>query len=139
MIRPRLGARKCVSRLKQVVLPAPFGPISACIVPRRTRRLTSLTATNPLNSLVRPSVSRMRSSAIRFAGEGFCLSPIGRTFLNERRNAFLRRIAQHVVRDVRRRDLICVSYRLLELGIKKCLAGGHHLRCLLYTSDAADE
>ena len=26
---PRVGSRKCVSRLKQVVLPAPFGPISA--------------------------------------------------------------------------------------------------------------
>ena len=32
-MRPRVGARKCVSRLKQVVLPAPFGPISAWMVP----------------------------------------------------------------------------------------------------------
>ena len=28
-IRPRVGERNLVSRLKQVVLPAPFGPMSA--------------------------------------------------------------------------------------------------------------
>ena len=61
LMRPRVGARKWVSRLKQVVFPAPFGPIRAWMLPRRTRRLTSLTATKPRNSLVRPSVSRMTS------------------------------------------------------------------------------
>ncbi len=35
-IAPRVGGRNAVSRLKQVVLPAPFGPISAWIVPART-------------------------------------------------------------------------------------------------------
>ena len=50
----RVGARNCVSRLKQVVLPAPLGPMSAWIVPRRTRRSTPLTATKPRNSLVSP-------------------------------------------------------------------------------------
>src|SRR5215470_3300780 len=63
-MRPRVGERKWVKRLKQVVLPAPFGPMSAWIVPRRTRSVTSFTATNPRNSLVSPSVSRIRSSAI---------------------------------------------------------------------------
>src|SRR5437867_11169674 len=63
-MRPRVGVRKWVNRLKQVVFPAPLGPMSAWIVPRRTRSATSLTATNPWNSLVRPSVSRMTSSAI---------------------------------------------------------------------------
>ena len=58
------ASRKCVSRLKQVVLPAPFGPISAWMVPRRTSRSTSLTATKPLNSLVSPWVERIVSSAI---------------------------------------------------------------------------
>ncbi len=53
-IWPRVGVRKCVRRLKQVVLPAPLGPISAWMLPRRMVRLTSLTATNPLNSLVKP-------------------------------------------------------------------------------------
>src|SRR2546427_722065 len=63
-MRPRVGARKWVRRLKQVVLPAPLGPMSAWIVPRCTRSLTSFTATKPRNSLVSPSVSRMTSSAI---------------------------------------------------------------------------
>src|SRR6185503_8279880 len=60
-MRPRVGCRNLVSRLKQVVLPAPFGPISAWIVPRATRRLTPFTATKPANSLVRSSVSRIVS------------------------------------------------------------------------------
>src|SRR5437870_5616545 len=63
-MRPPVGVRKCVSRLKQVVFPAPLGPMSAWIVPRRTRKVTFFTATNPRNSLESPSVSRMRSSAI---------------------------------------------------------------------------
>src|SRR5207245_10137557 len=63
-MRPRVGARKWVRRLMQVVLPAPLGPMSAWIVPRRTRKVTLFTATNPRNSLESPSVSRMRSSAI---------------------------------------------------------------------------
>src|SRR6266849_1016036 len=63
-IRPRVGVRKWVSRLKHVVFPAPLGPISAWIVPRRTHSLTSFTATNPRNSLVSPSVSRITSVAI---------------------------------------------------------------------------
>src|SRR6185295_5969191 len=63
-IWPRVGERKCVSRLKQVVLPAPLGPIRAWMRPRLTLRLTPLTAMKPLNSLVRPRVSRMMSSAI---------------------------------------------------------------------------
>ena len=60
-MRPEVGVRNLVSRLKQVVLPAPFGPISAWMVPRRTCRLTLLTATKPLNSLVSSCVSRMKS------------------------------------------------------------------------------
>ena len=58
---PRVGVRNLVSRLKQVVLPAPLGPISAWMVPRRTCRLTLSTATKPLNSLVSSRVSRMMS------------------------------------------------------------------------------
>ena len=61
---PRVGSRKCVSRLKHVVLPAPLGPINAWMLPRRTFRLTPFTATKPLNSLVRPRVSRMYSLAL---------------------------------------------------------------------------
>src|SRR5579859_3317786 len=64
-MRPCEGLRNFVSRLKQVVLPAPLGPIRAWMDWRLTRKLTSLTATSPPNSLVRPSVSRMISSLIR--------------------------------------------------------------------------
>src|SRR5438105_4887805 len=60
---PALAGKKRVSRLKQVVLPAPLGPISAWMVPRKTRRSTRLTATNPRNSLERPRVSRITSAA----------------------------------------------------------------------------
>src|SRR5215467_5891571 len=63
-MRPRVGLRNLVSRLKQVVLPAPFGPIRACTVPRATFRLMPLTATNPAKSLVRSSVSRTVSALI---------------------------------------------------------------------------
>src|SRR6185295_11370997 len=62
-IWPRVGSRKCVSRLKQVVLPAPFGPMSAWMLPRRMDRETFWTATKPLNSFVSPRVSRITSSA----------------------------------------------------------------------------
>jgi len=31
-MRPRVGVRKCVNKLKHVVFPAPFGPMSAWIV-----------------------------------------------------------------------------------------------------------
>src|SRR3954454_17777960 len=58
---PRVGWRNLVSRLKQVVLPAPFGPIRPWMLPRRTFRETPFTATNPRNSFVSPSVSRMDS------------------------------------------------------------------------------
>src|SRR5581483_8569059 len=63
-MRPSLGLKNLVRRLKQVVLPAPFGPIMAWIVPRRTLRFTPLTARKPANSLESPSVSRMNSSRI---------------------------------------------------------------------------
>ncbi len=56
---PLLGGRNAVSRLKQVVLPAPFGPISAWMVPARTLSDTSSTATKPPNSRVKFMVSRM--------------------------------------------------------------------------------
>src|SRR5712671_5599748 len=61
MICPALGSRNLVRRLKTVVLPAPFGPINAWIVPRRILRSTPCTAVKPRNSLVRPRVSRMTS------------------------------------------------------------------------------
>src|SRR5439155_5399133 len=60
---PLVAGRKRVSRLKQVVLPAPFGPISAWMVPRITLRSTRFTATNPRNSFDNPRVSRITSES----------------------------------------------------------------------------
>src|SRR5215207_2040057 len=59
VIWPRVGVRNLVSRLKTVVLPAPFGPMRAWIEPSRTARFTSFTATKPLNSLVSPVADRI--------------------------------------------------------------------------------
>src|SRR5579864_624681 len=61
---PEVAGRNRVSRLKTVVLPAPFGPISAWIEPRRTRRSMPSTATNPWNSFRSPRVSRITSPII---------------------------------------------------------------------------
>src|SRR4051812_9209317 len=50
---PRVGLSAPATRLKHVVLPAPFGPISAVMRPGASAKLTSLTATNPWKDLVR--------------------------------------------------------------------------------------
>src|SRR5262245_21401685 len=57
-IEPRVGRRKPLSRLKQVVLPAPLGPIRPTISPLSTVRSTLLTAASPPKSRVSPRVSR---------------------------------------------------------------------------------
>src|SRR6185437_10204787 len=51
--------------LKNVVLPAPFGPISETIAPRGTVKSTSLLATRPPNSLRSCRVSRSASGTGR--------------------------------------------------------------------------
>src|SRR5471030_1728197 len=61
-IWPELGTRNLLSKLKQVVLPAPLGPIKAWMAPRRTLRSTPETAAKPPNDLPRPAVDRMKSS-----------------------------------------------------------------------------
>ena len=55
---PSSGARKPESRSKRVVLPAPFGPMTALTVPLRTRKETSFTAWTPPNRLETPLTSR---------------------------------------------------------------------------------
>ena len=80
-----VGCRNLVSRLKHVVLPAPLGPISAWMVPRRTRRSTSRTAMKPANSLVNPWVSRMNSSANQYSLLSFrSVSPARLSFVAAR-------------------------------------------------------
>src|ERR1043165_1880324 len=60
-MRPRVGWRNLVSRVKQGGLPARFGPIGARMLPRAARNATPFTARKPANSLVRSSVSRIAS------------------------------------------------------------------------------
>ena len=49
---PLLGNRAPLIRLKTVVLPAPFGPITDLVCPLDTDRLSLSTATRPRNFLV---------------------------------------------------------------------------------------
>ena len=65
MTCPLVGSRLPLSKLKKVVLPAPFGPMMACNEFLRTLRLTSSTATSAPNCLRRLFVSIMISLSIR--------------------------------------------------------------------------
>src|SRR4051794_16294792 len=65
--RPFVGLYTPVSMLKNVVLPAPFGPMSETMALAGTLNSTSSTATRPPNSLRRNSV---RSSGSRGSGTG---------------------------------------------------------------------
>src|SRR5438874_7359839 len=51
--------------LKNVVLPAPFGPIRLTIVPSGIAKSTSFTATRPPNSLRRPWMMRRSATSAR--------------------------------------------------------------------------
>src|SRR6266581_4342398 len=55
-IRPDVGASWPVSRLKNVVLPAPLGPITECSEPSSTSSVTALTATRAPKDFVSRSV-----------------------------------------------------------------------------------
>jgi hypothetical protein len=56
-IRPLVGARKPLTTLNSVVLPAPFGPISPLSSPRRTQRHVG--QARPPNCLVTLSIRSM--------------------------------------------------------------------------------
>src|SRR5580765_8015176 len=66
-IEPLVGRRKPLRRLKQVVLPAPFGPIRPTISPLSTLSSTSLTAARPPKNRVSPRVSRSATKSGRRA------------------------------------------------------------------------
>src|SRR5216684_7275015 len=51
-------------RLKLVVLPSPFGPISATVSFSCTEKLTSCTARNPPNRLLRPRMTSASAMAL---------------------------------------------------------------------------
>ena len=61
-MRPEVGRSTPVRQLKNVLLPAPFGPMMARISPRWTSKLTLLSAVSPPKRMVSPSV---RSTAGR--------------------------------------------------------------------------
>ena len=65
---PASGASWPFSMLKQVLLPAPLGPISAKSSPASTAKETSATACTPPNALCRPSTCKHRAHAL-FAHE----------------------------------------------------------------------
>src|SRR5262245_32333043 len=59
--RPESGAISPVSSPISVVLPAPFGPMTACSSPAGTLSVMSSDATTPPKRLVRPSIARSAS------------------------------------------------------------------------------
>ena len=64
-IWPAVGGRNLVSRLKQVVLPAPFGPISAWMWPRSDLQVHVVDGGEALELLGQVVVSRMKSAMRR--------------------------------------------------------------------------
>ncbi len=62
-MRPAVGRYSPVSTLMKVLLPEPFGPISACTVPRRTAMSTPSSAFRPPKCLARPSMRSTASAA----------------------------------------------------------------------------
>ena len=63
-------------RLNTVVLPEPFGPISAVIVPARTPNEQSSTACTPPKPFDRPSTSSRRAHAATSGSEWTASTPI---------------------------------------------------------------
>src|SRR5258708_36765717 len=62
-MRPDVGCKTPVRQLKNVLLPAPFGPITARISSRATAKLTPLSAVNPPKRIVKSSVRNMVAEA----------------------------------------------------------------------------
>src|SRR5215471_9635056 len=66
---PADAARSPESTLMSVVLPAPFGPTTACSLPRSSAIETSLTAARPPNRRVSPRVASSGSVIFGLADE----------------------------------------------------------------------
>src|SRR5579864_8196588 len=64
MILPELGRSSPASWPRSVVLPAPFGPMTARTSPRATSRLTPEFAVTPAKCLVSPVTVRRRSATV---------------------------------------------------------------------------
>ena len=67
---PAVGRYIPVRQLKNVVLPAPLGPIRPMISPRATRKFTESTAVRPPNRMVTFSADRIVSPAAAEAAPG---------------------------------------------------------------------
>ena len=63
MMRPLLGRSTPVRQLKNVLLPAPFGPMMACTLSRATSKLTSDSAASPPKRTDSNSVLRIGADA----------------------------------------------------------------------------
>src|SRR5215207_424629 len=74
-IWPSSGRRWPVIRLKKVDLPAPFGPITAAMLPWATDRLTPSTAVNPSKDLRTPRTSSIWIDLFKSAGGRRALPP----------------------------------------------------------------
>src|ERR1700732_4316862 len=68
---PESGRWKPVMRLKLVVLPAPFGPISATVSFSFTVKLTSCTARRPPNRLLSPRMTSASAMAVPLRSRRF--------------------------------------------------------------------
>src|ERR1051326_7878854 len=66
---PELAGKSPDSRLMSVVLPAPFGPTTACNSPRLISMDTSATAINPLKRRDKPRVPRTTSLIVGCLGD----------------------------------------------------------------------
>ena len=62
--RPEVGRMTPVRQLKNVLLPAPFGPMMARISPGITSKLTPLSAVRPPKRTVRSSVRSAAAGAL---------------------------------------------------------------------------
>ena len=63
-MRPEVGRMTPVRQLKNVLLPAPFGPMMARISPRPTSKSTLLSAVRPPKRTVSASVRRAGAEAL---------------------------------------------------------------------------
>src|SRR2546425_2721946 len=76
MILPAVGRSTPVTQLKNVDLPAPFGPIMARISPGCTAMETLLSAVSPSKRTVRPSVHRIGAPPRLSAGVAILRGPV---------------------------------------------------------------
>src|SRR5262245_8114096 len=76
MMRPAVGRRAPVTQLKNVDLPAPFGPIMARISPCCTAMETSCSAVSPSKRTVKPSVRRSGVALWPLAGVALRSGPV---------------------------------------------------------------